>query len=168
MLEKIDLRPGDLCVVKTDSRIAGAINAAQKVLSRDGRAEYNHALIILDKGGNTYESLKRIDHYNLAQYAGCQALIVRHKEMDLDHFGEGYRAVLKYDGKVYPWWRLPMHFLRVAQYVHWSYPVCSELVGMFLNKAGLFNSTGWGWSPDDLADLWEESKYYDTVFKGEL
>jgi hypothetical protein len=39
---------------------------------------------------------------------------------------------------------------------------------MFLNKAGLFSSTGWGWSPDDLADLWEESKYYEMVFKGEL
>jgi hypothetical protein len=168
MLDKIELRPGDLCVVKTPSRIAGAINAGQRLLSRDRNAEYNHALLIVDKAGNTFESLTRIDHYKLTRYDGCKAMIVRHTEMEQGRFNEGYAHVLKYDGKMYPWWRLPMHFLRVAQYVHWSYPVCSELVGLFLNKAGLFNSTGWGWSPDDLADLWDESKYYDTVFKGEL
>ena len=167
-MAKIEFKPGDMAVVKTKSAIAGAINTAQRWLSRDGKAEYNHAFLIIDGGGNTYESLKKIDHYRLDQYAGCPIWIVRHKQMTVDRFGAGYQAVLEYDGKLYPFWRLPMHFLRVAQYIHWSFPVCSELVGLFLNKAGLFSSTGWGWSPDDLADLWAESKYYDTVFKGVL
>lgn len=164
----LNLKPGDLCVVKTNSAIAGTINAAQRFLSRDGKAEYNHALLIMDKTGKTYESLLRIDHYNLAQYVGCPVWIGRHKHMTRDRFKAGYQDVLQYDGKLYPFWRLPMHFLHLAQYIHWTYPVCSELVGLFLNKAGLFTSTGWGWSPDDLADLWDESKYYETIFKGIL
>jgi len=164
----LNLKPGDLCVVKTKSAIAGMVNAAQRFLSRDGKAEYNHALIIVDGAGQTYESLLRIDHYHLAQYVGCPVWIVRHVEMTGDRFLAGYRNILKYDRKIYPAWRLPMHFLRIAQYIHWSYPVCSELVGLLLNKAGLFSSTGWGWSPDDLADLWAESKYYETIFKGTL
>lgn len=164
----LNLKPGDLCVVKTKSAIAGTINAAQRFLSRDGKAEYNHALIILDKQGSTYESLLRIDHYLLSQYIGCPIWIVRHKDMTGKRFKTGFHDILKYDGKLYPAWRLPLHFLHLAQYIHWSYPVCSELVGLFLNKAGLFNSTGWGWSPDNLADLWAESKYYETIFRGIL
>jgi len=164
----LNLKPGDLCVVKTNSAIAGTVNAAQRFLSRDGKAEYNHALLIVDETGKTFESLLRIDHYHLSQYVGCPVWIVRNTAMDDVRFSAGYRAVLKYDGKLYPFWRLPMHFLRLAQYIHWSYPVCSELLGVFLNKAGLFTSTGWGWSPDDLADLWGESKYYETLYKGVL
>ncbi len=163
-----NLKPGDLCVVKTNSAVAGTINAAQRFLSRDGKAEYNHALLIVDGTGQTYESLLRIDHYNLAQYVGCPTWIVRHTGMTGPRFKAGYAGIQKYDGKLYPAWRLPLHFLRLARYIHWSYPVCSELVGLFLNRAGLFSSTGWGWSPDDLADLWIESKYYDTLFKGIL
>jgi len=164
----LNLKPGDLCVVKTNSAIAGTINAAQRFLSRDGKAEFNHALIIIDKKGNTFESLLKIDHYHLSRYVGCPVRILRHISMTKGCFQAGLSAVEKYDGKLYPWWRLPMHFLRIAQYIHWSYPVCSELVGVFLNKAGLFSSTGWGWSPDDLADLWRESRYYQTVFDGIL
>ena len=164
----LNLKAGDLCVVKTDSFWARSINAGQRVLSRDGKAEYNHALLIVDGAGQTYESLLRIDHYQLSQYVGCPVWIFRHRSMTRIRFKAGYQDVLKYDGKLYPFWRLPMHFLRLAQYIHWSYPVCSELLGVFLNKAGLFTSTGWGWSPDDLADLWAESKYYETVFKGIL
>lgn len=165
-MSKIELQPGDMAVVKTNSFIAGAINTAQRWLSRDGKAEYNHAFLIIDSHGNTYESLKKIGHCSLSKYSGCPVMIVRHKKMDIDAFGAGYMHILKYDGKIYPFWRLPLHFLRLAQYIHWSYPVCSELVGLFLNKAGLFGSTGWGWSPDDLADLWHESKHYDIVYQG--
>ena len=164
----LNLKPGDLCVVKTNSAIAGTINTAQRFLSRDGKAEFNHALLIVDDTGKTFESLLRIDHYNMSQYVGCPVWIVRNTEMTDVRFRFGYQAVLKYDGKLYPWWRLPMHFFHLAQYIHWSYPVCSELVGLFLNKAGLFTSTGWGWSPDELADLWAESKYYETIFRGVL
>lgn len=164
----IELKEGDLAVVKTKSMIAGAINAGQRFLSKDGKAEYNHALLIVDENGGTYESLAKIDHYHISQYLGCPIWIVRHVAMDGEKFRKGYEAVQKYDGKLYPGWRLLLHFVGLAKFIHWSYPVCSELVGRFLYEAGLFHATGWGWSPDDLADLWRESKYYETVYKGML
>ncbi len=164
---KIELKPGDLFVVATISKIASLINWGQRIWSKyDNDAFYNHAGIILDAGGSTYESLLTIDRYTLARYEGRPIYIMRHCAMTDCAFATGLAAIEKYRGCCYPFWRLPLHLIGLAKFIHWTFPVCSELVGTFLNHAGLLKSTGWGWSPDDLADLWEESKNYQLIYKG--
>jgi hypothetical protein len=152
----IQLQPGDCFVVKTDSKLAGLVNWGQALWSHDNRAEFNHAGIVVKEDGTTFESLSRIGHYYLGRYAGSRILVVRYGEMIPERFWFGYGQVKRYDGKLYPFWRLPLHLVNVAKFIHWTHPVCSELVGRFLNAAGITPNTGWGTTPDDWADLWRE------------
>jgi hypothetical protein len=156
-------KPGDCFVVNTGSKIASLINWGQKVWSFDHKANMNHAGIIVDSDGGTFESLERIDHYNLDQYIGMPMLIIRYREMTEEKFKIGYEAILKYDGCVYPFWRFFSHLMGFARFIHWSYPVCSELVGLFLNKANLEFNTGWGTSPDYWCDWWNVNKNVDII-----
>lgn len=162
----IQLLPGDCAVVKTHSPIADLLIWGQRLKSKDDKAEYNHALIVTAADGTTFESLAKIAHYGIDGYRGCPIYIARHLEMTPERFKAGYDHVKKFDQCFYPWWRLPLHLVGLAKHIHWSYPVCSELVGRFLYEAGLSRSTGWGWSPDELADLWDESKNWKLIFKG--
>jgi hypothetical protein len=162
----IELQPGDCFVVKTDSRIAGLINWGERLKSKDNAADYNHAGIIVSGDGTTFESLAHIAHYDIDGYKGYPLYIVRHLEMTPERFQAGYGGINKFDHCDYPWWRLFLHLAGLAKFIHWSYPVCSELVGRFLYEAGLFKSTGWGWNPDDFSDLWDESKNWKLIFKG--
>ena len=162
-MNPIYVREGDLFLVNSESCLAGAICLVEKIKSLDNSATYNHAGIILDSKGTTLEALWRIDHADLNAYKGRKILIVRHCGMNNDRFTKGIESVMKYHGKLYPVFRLFLHLVGLAKYIHWTYPVCSELVGRFLYGAGLFKSTGWGWNPDNLADFFIDNKAYDTV-----
>jgi hypothetical protein len=162
------LQAGDVFVVRGDTNISYLIRVAGKFWSTDGECTYNHGGIILDDQGNTFESQSRIDHYNIDQRKGNQILIVRHKDMTPTLFANGWEFIKRLDGVIYPWWRLGLHLLRLARFFHRSgIPVCSELVGMFENGAGL-RGEYWGLSPDNLADEWKISKYYDIIYEGVL
>ncbi len=169
----INLKPGDCFVVKTHSPFAGAINWGQALWSQDNKAIYNHAGIVCDKDGTTFESLKKIGHYHISQYVGCPIMIVRYEEMTPDRFAAAHEAVKKYDGMLYPFWRLPLHLVNAAKLIHWTFPVCSELMGVMLNKAQITYTTGWGTTPDYWADLWREfirneARKVTAVFDGLL
>lgn len=169
----IELRPGDCFVVQTDSRMARLINWGQALWSQDNHAEFNHAGIVVASDGTTFESLSRIGHYYLGQYAGSRILIVRYADLTPESFWYAYGTLKRYDGKAYPWWRFPLHLVNLAKFVHWTYPVCSELVGRFLNQAGISPGTGWGTTPDYWADLWaelirNEAKKVTVVWNGIL
>lgn len=162
----IELRPGDCFVVRTESWIANAIIAVEHIISPDHEAEFNHAGIILDVDGNTFESLKNIDHYNIKEYIGCPIFIARHIDMTDKKFQEGYASVLKYDGQKYPWWRLMLFLTGWADDLYRiDRPVCSELAALFLKGAGLREHT-WGTSPDNLADEWAVGYQYVNLFEG--
>lgn len=162
------LQPGDVFVVRGDTSISYLIRVAGKFWSTDGECTYNHAGLILDPEGNTFESLSRIDHYKLMAYMGKQIMIVRHKGMTPDRFVMGWDKIKHLDGVIYPWWRLGLHLFHLARFFNRSgIPVCSELVGMFENGAKLRN-VFWGLTPDNLADQWRESKYYDVIYEGVL
>jgi hypothetical protein len=162
------LKAGDCFVVRGDTSISYLIRMFGKFWSSDGECTFNHAGIILDSDGNTFESLKRIDHYSLDNYKGKEIMIVRHKKMSKTRFNKGWRAIEHLDGVIYPWWRLFLHLVHLAKYLNRSgIPVCSELVGMFENGAGL-RKVFWGLTPDNLADEWRISKHYTIVFEGEL
>lgn len=162
----ITLQPGDYFAVRTNSWLARLIILKERICAMDDEAKYNHAGIIVDCRGNTYESLGRIDHYHIDNYIGCPILIARHKSMTPDAFRAGMKEVLKYDGKVYPVWRLILHLTGLAKFFKMTFPVCSELVGEHAYHAGGHTYDGWGWNPDHLADLWEISKYYDVIYEG--
>lgn len=157
----IELQPGDGFVVRTKSKIATPIIIMQHLISPDHEAVYNHAGIILNSEGDTFESLGKIDHYNLSQYKGCQILIARQNIMTAEKFMEGYLRVLKYDGLKYPWWRLALFCFGLADDLHSiDRPVCSELYDLF--EGG----PGWGVSPDNLADTWHRGMYHTTKLEG--
>lgn len=160
------LQAGDVFVVRGDTSISYLIRVAGKFWSNDGECTYNHAGIIIDGEGNTFESLNRIDHYKLDAYKGNYILIVRHKAMSPIKFSDGWAAIKHLDRVIYPWWRLGLHLVHLARLVHRSgIPVCSELVGMFENGAGL-RKVYWGLTPDNLADEWRISKFYSIIFEG--
>ncbi len=163
------LKPGDYFCVRTDSWIAGAILAVQRIKALDREARYNHAGIVVSADGTTFESLRRIGHYDINRYAGCDILVARHRDMTPNVFLKGYREVKKWDGTVYPAWRLVLHALGLAKFLHAiDIPVCSELVVEHCRHAGLCDYPGYGWNPDHLADKFRNYRCYDTVYEGAL
>lgn len=164
----MELKPGDVFVVKTKSKIANAILAIEHILSEDHEAEYTHGGIILDGEGNTFESLRHINHYNLDLYKDCHIFIARHLKMDEECFNQSLSSIIKYDGQNYPWWRLLLFLGGMADDLYRiDRPVCSELVALFLKGSGLRPEHSWGVSPDNLADEWHsKSLTYTTVFEG--
>ena len=162
------LKAGDCFVVRGDTSLSYLIRVFGNFWSSDGECSFNHAGIIIDPDGSTFESKSRIDHYNVEQYKGSQILIVRHKKMTFDMFCKGLTSIIHLDGVRYPWWRLGLHLVHLARFFNRSgIPVCSELVGMFENGAGL-RKTFWGLTPDNLADEWRISKHYEIVYEGVL
>jgi len=162
----MNLRAGDYFAVSGTSLIAKLIRLKQRLSSLDSKAEFNHAGIILDDCGNTFESLGHIDHYHIDQYVGRPIMIARYHKMDPERFESGMKEVLRYDGKIYPFWRLLLHLIGLGKFFRLTFPVCSELVGEHAYFAGVHNARGWGWNPDNLADLWDISKYVDVLYKG--
>jgi hypothetical protein len=160
------LQAGDCFVVRGNTNISYLIRVAGKFWSTDGECTYNHAGIILNEEGNTFESLNRIDHYKLDGYKGKQIMIVRHKGMNNERYTDGWNFIKRLDGVIYPYWRLALHLVHLARLFNRSgIPVCSELVGMFENGADL-REVFWGLTPDNLADEWRISKYYDIIYEG--
>jgi hypothetical protein len=138
----------------------------EKWKSLDCEAVYNHAGIVTSEQGDTFESLKKIDHYKLSDYRGCQILIFRRIEMTDDLFQKGYDSVKKYDGTVYPFWRMPLFLLGIAKWFK-LYPVCSELVMQFECGCGLRKKWA-GYNPDNISDEVHISKFYQIKFEGIL
>lgn len=165
----MDLRPGDYFCVRTQSWMASAILKAQKLKALDGESTYNHAGIIVAPDGTTFESLRKIGHSAIQSYIGCPVLIVRHRDMTFDRFKAGYEGIRKWDGCVYPFWRLLLHAAGLAHFLHpVGIPVCSELVVEHARIAGLVGYPGYGWNPDHLADKFRNYKCYDPVYEGTL
>ena len=163
----IGLQAGDVFAVDTGTFFGNLINAVQTFWAVDNRSEYKHAGIVASQDGRTFEALARIRYADLRDYAGRKVLIARHVHMSPELFALGFNEVRHLDGAVYPFPRLFLHLVKLAKYIHWRYPVCSELVGKFECGAGL-RENWWGLMPDNLADQWRESRYYVTVYEGIL
>jgi hypothetical protein len=167
----IDLRPGDRFVVKTKGFVANAIISIEHIISPDHEADMNHGGIIIDKEGNTFEALSKIDHYNIKQYIGCPMVISHNKFMTDERFLRGYKSILQYDGQKYPWWRLVLFILGLADDLHRiNRPVCTELLRMFDNGSSIWLNEPWGTSPDNVHDQWNcdinEEIIFDGIFDG--
>lgn len=165
--ESVKLEKGDCFVVKTDGAVSAPIRLVEKVKDLCGEAVYNHAGIIISEAGDTFESLQRIDHYTIHDYKGSQILIFRHISMTDTLFEKGWAAIAGYDGKMYPWWRMPLFLLGIAKWVHCTYPVCSELLKKFEWGCGIVKHWA-GYTPDNIADEVAISRYYTVKYEGVL
>jgi len=161
----VPLSRGMEFAVNSGSNLARAINCAQKIKAVDNESCYNHAGIIVSSRGRTFEALWTIGFSDLDQYIGCEMIIVCHKLMSEPRFAAAWPKIAKLNGKIYPFLRLPLHAIGLAKFVHWKYPVCSELVAKFEVEAGL-RKNWWGINPDHLADEWRISKHYEIIFEG--
>lgn len=161
----ISLTPGMEFAVNSGSALAKAINCVQKIKAVDNESCCNHAGIIVGAQGRTFEALWKIGYSDLGAYKGCEIIIVRHTMMSERKFTEAWPEISKLDGKIYPALRLPLHLFGLAKFIHWKYPVCSELVAKFEVECGL-RKNWWGINPDHLADEWRISKHYEVIFEG--
>jgi len=179
----IELKPGDLFVTKNPQMLGRGINAVQTWWSKDGKSEYSHAGIILNKRGTTFEALWTIKEQNLFDaYAGEKVCIARWAYMTPKIAKIALSKLMKqHKGHIYPGWRLLLQVIPpVAKYTSWGgkFAVCSELVAKFLYlvhlQTGLTDSYNYRWprhshfcgcNPDMLADEWHRWKNYEIIFE---
>lgn len=191
--ETIELQLGDLFLTHSPTQkfIDKAIIWFSKLGSVDFDSYYTHAGIIIYPDGLTFESKwPKIKAYNIfSEHKGDEVLIARHKLMCDKTFRMGYNHIYRYNDNFYPVWRWAAYATRTEKLIHWTSPVCSELVAMFLHYSidtipgtlrpiVLFKKTGkfsvdfshwWGISPDNLADCFEKwVGDFDIIWKGIL
>src|SRR5512137_643386 len=89
------LTAGMVFAVSTKSGIAFGINAVQAIRAVDNEAKYNHAGIITDESGETFEALWKIRYSTLDAYKGCHIIIARHVWMTESKFLDAWPEVSK-------------------------------------------------------------------------
>jgi len=172
----INVKLGDFFTTKNPMALGIAINAVQKVWSRDNRSEYSHAGIITSDLGDTLEALWTVKNQNLFEaYAGENVLVARYTghPWTLEFKAETaiYKLRKKHEGQVYPIWRLPFQLIPpLAKYLTWrgKFCVCSELVAEYLHMIGARHDQFMGTNPDTLADEWHRWKDFEIIHEGIL
>lgn len=163
------IKKGDMFVVNTGSMLTKAINGVSGFWSSDGVSEYNHGGIIISSKGDTFEALRKLDHYHLDKYIGRPIMIVR-PNVDESLIHDSLRLLeLRHKGQMYPWWRLAFHIIpplarRISYKGMWL--VCSELCAKFAWLLRIRNQPYIGISPDQLADEWAHWREYTILYKG--
>jgi len=174
------IRMGDVFCVDSNSILSAAIRKVTGFWSSDGSSEYNHAGVIIDHTGRTFETLWTARENVLDAYDNKLILIVR-PIIDVD--GELIEDTQKAhgiqkmrntkEGALYPVHRLFLHFIPpLARYFSTGrYDICSELVTSEYLKPPPMNAwrgSAEGINPDVLADRLRSSRLYETIFEGEL
>lgn len=168
------LQPGDVFATRNPQSLGKLITFVEAIRCESKTAEYSHAGIILDSQGNTFEDVWNIEQQNLfTAYKGSRVIIARWEGMNVENFRKGWDAVKGENGKIYPYWRLLLHLIGLARWIHLgSDTVCSELAEKFLINAGytmgLAKKNWWGLTPQELVDEWNISKYINIIFEGEI
>jgi hypothetical protein len=135
-------------------------------------SQFTHGLIICDKYGKTFEALKTIRHGHLGKYIGKRVVIAR-PEVDEAVMDEAIKeAENKWDGHVYPFWRLIFHLMGVARFSLLDIPVCSELNAWVSRRSGIpgkpWAKTHWGVNPDDISEEWMLNPRFKFIWRGKL
>lgn len=177
-MERPLLCPGDEFATRNPMALGALINLCQAAKAADNESTYSHTGIITDIFGSTLEALWTVSSQSLWEaYRGSKVLIVRNINMTPDVYVAGMKKIRGHIGQWYPVHRLALHLLGLAKWVHWRRIVCSELTAKFeagcaeligLDRASGFMRNYYGVSPDNLTDRWRESRYYTTVFEGEV
>lgn len=166
----ISFKPGDVFVSENPWVIGRAINAVQAFWSRDGKARYGHAGLIISHDGATLEALWRVRSQDIhAAYAGRKVFIARNKTLSLADHWQGLQAIRGKPGNFYPLHRLVFFlFPPLARRVNFfGWTVCSELVAQYLHGAGKLDCWS-GVSPDELSEIMRRWKNWQTIYEGVL
>jgi hypothetical protein len=163
------LKPGDIFCTHSVGKISSIINAVQKIHSHDNEASYSHTGIIINKNGETLESLWTVRRGSLDRYLKKPILIGRHEKMNDQIANTALKIMSHYEGKHYPVHRLFFHLIPpVAKIVSTGkYMVCSELVSIFLFicRAQAY----WkGITPDHIADMIRHYSSWKVIYEGVL
>ena len=166
------LNPGDIFFTRNPSAMGKEIRFIEALKAESGKSEYNHAGIIIDSKGTTFEALWHIENQNFfEEYKGDDVAVYRYVNMTPDAFQKGYAAVLPDKGMLYPWWRLGLHLVGLSGFIHGQEGVCSEEAYKFAIGAGapMMAGTHWyGVNPQEMQTECAFSKYWTEVFKGNL
>lgn len=170
----LHLKAGDQFLTVPDLGFLNSlVTLVEKTQALDNKAIFGHAGIILNSDGDTYEALWNVSKRNIADYNGKHVLIARYVAMDTDRFISGWDAVKQYAGQSYPISRLALHALGMSKIIHWHKLVCSEIVAKFNHHAmredGYFDFEHYfGYTPDNLHDIYRNWKCFEIVYDGVL
>jgi len=167
--QTIKINPGDIFLTKNPMWLGKAINAMQRVWSKDSRSMYSHAGILINDTGRTYESLWTVKSQPLFKaYAGKEILIARHQDMIPGLFMKSFAHIKKcHDGSFYPFYRLIFHLIPPLAKLSLGNVVCSELVALFLQQAGIMDYHN-GATPDNIHDMVKKHRGWEIVFEGKI
>jgi len=159
------LQAGDVFCTRYPGSLGWAITLIESLYEDDGSgAEYSHAGLF--QGPTlTFESLSTVLSREFPKdFLGAKMLIGRHERMDSFAFNYGFELTNKHWGDIYPYHRLGMHLLGIANISFLDMHVCSELVSEFLWNCGLLEE--WrGKTPDDIADMIKGGKPWDVILE---
>jgi hypothetical protein len=173
-MEKIATQPGDIFLTTHEgSGLSKAIISAEKyVLSEDKDARYSHAAHFDEKEGLLLDTLWKVQHTPISEYSGHRCAIYR-PVCDPQNLNFALAESRKDLGQRYPWQRLILHLLKLADNIHWNRLVCSECEAKFLHL--IFRMEGcfdfehyYGVTPDWLDDYCRSSDRFETILDGEL
>lgn len=171
--------PGDVfCVDGGDKVVPAAIRLVERIWSKDGKAQYNHAGIITSASGDTFEAVAgTVSARHLDRYRGKEMLIARPvMTVTGAHITQSAKqramevCIRDHDGQVYPAWRLLLHMVPVLGKIGCGrFLVCSELTEKYLSMIHADDRMILGINPDDLADAfqmwWNFKKVYEGVWQ---
>lgn len=165
------IMPGDVGLVDSEALFSKLIIIRDKFISLDGKAQFGHGFIITGYAGRTFESRRRIAHYNMFdEFPGKRCLIVRPEGSQNKKMKSIGMLEKKYDGLIYPGWRIAVHLIApwAARHLHASgIPVCTELIAEHEYNLGLIDEF-WGQHPDSCEDRYRHWKGYQIIFDGYL
>lgn len=168
VLTGIDLRPGDIFVVDGGSWFDNVIEFCQNPFGNWAR--WSHTGVILSEQGTILETTsRRTALRSLPEcYAGSKIKILRWPGMTPEAAMDALDALTPQIGRIYPYWRLLTHLLRVQAWLHGSAMDCSTLGAAFLRAAGFpLRKTPWWYAPRSLADEMQAAGC-EIVFNGRL
>lgn len=165
-------KPGDVFFVGGGGWLNDTINFFQARFSADGVTKYSHTGIITTPYGSTFETTSwRTGHQDMAgTYAGSDIAVLRWNEMSDGKAWAGYQAVKDQKGRIYPYWRLLTHIVRLHGLIHFRAMECSVLTAHYLRAAGvsLAEPNLWRYDVEMLHDELCATPGWQAVFRGSL
>lgn len=154
-------RAGDIFCVGTDNIFGKLIRVWTRIWSFDDKVNHNHSGIIINSNGDTFEALASgIKIGNISKYKNNTLLVARLKNTPPGQIERAIKITRsKYDGKVYPRWRIPLFFVPfLAKYISTGiWYVCSEVTAFFIFMLGKWPRKVAGSNPDHIADYIREN-----------
>ena len=164
----MNLQPGDILLVDWKSAFTRIVAWFQSE-NPEAIPRWTHAAIIKNAQGGIFQAVwPKIAMGQIGEYCGSPVMIGRFTGVAAHTFDLSFAKVYEHSGENYPWYRLFLDALNLGHKIQSKAPVCSDLAAEFLFYfTGLhcFNDYD-GWTPAELAFMFEYGKNFEIVFKG--